>query len=55
MHELEDRIEDWYVDAMDIIDRAIGREDGTRFSRVFGAMRAVAVAAVGTSGIPRGA
>jgi hypothetical protein len=45
MHEIEDRIEDAYQDAMDILVRALGREDAAWFSHVFAGVRDVTVAA----------
>jgi hypothetical protein len=46
MSPIDDLIEDEYQDAMDIIHGAIGRERGAWYSRVFGAMRDVAIASL---------
>lgn len=54
MNEIEDRIEDFSQDAMDIIHRAIGREDAARFSHVFAAMRDVTVASLVQQGFLQG-
>ena len=46
MHPIEDRIEDAYVDAMDILYRTLGRDDSSWYLHLFGAMRDVTVAAL---------